>query len=89
MVKTMRKRLEGNGHTRETIVTHHRSEGYIIITAERLDAMTEQTPVFISKTLETWQKENPNCRVRCALPFVNDGQTFAIHVWYDGTPASA
>jgi hypothetical protein len=79
----MAKRLDGNGHQREVIVTHSNGDGYILITAERLDKLTDQTPVFISRTLESWQKENPACRVRCAAPIVNGGQTIAMHIWFD------
>jgi hypothetical protein len=79
----MGKRLEGNGHGRVNIVIHERGEGYIILAPDRIDKLAEQTPIFLSRSLEAWQKENPACRVRCAAPIVNEGQTVAIHVWFD------
>jgi hypothetical protein len=79
----MAKRIEGNGHSRVNIITHHKGEGYIIITPDRIDNLPEHAPVFLSRALEAWQKENPACRVRCALPIVDSGSTLAIHVWFD------
>jgi hypothetical protein len=81
--KIMAKRLEGNGHSRVNIVIHEKGEGYIIIAPDRVDKLAEHTPIFISRTLETWQKANPACRVRCAVPIVNEAQTVALHVWFD------
>jgi hypothetical protein len=79
----MSDRIEGNGGSKVEIVVHGKWPGYVIITPDRIDKLAEHTPVYLSQALESWQKQNPRCRVRCALPIVENGQTIAIHVWYD------
>lgn len=76
------RRSEGNGHGKVNIVVNRKSEGYIIIAPDRIDNLDEQTPLFLSRTVETWLKENP-VRVRCALPIVMQGDTIAVHLWFD------
>jgi hypothetical protein len=75
--------MEGNGHSRVNIVTYAKAPGYIIVSPDRIDNLPEQTPIFVSQTLEAWQRQNPSCRVRCTCPIVHEGQTIAVHVWYD------
>jgi hypothetical protein len=75
--------MEGNGDSRVNVVTYDRGPGYIIITPERIDNLPDQAPIFVSQTLEAWQKQNPSYRVRAVCPIVNGGKTIALHVWFD------
>jgi hypothetical protein len=43
-------------------------------------------PRFLHQALTDWLKENPGYRVRETLPIVSQGNTFAIHVWFDHAP---
>jgi hypothetical protein len=79
----MGRRLGGNGDSKVNIVVQKQGEGYVIITPDRIDKLPEQTPIFISRSLEAWQKENPTYRVRCVAPIVSEGQTLALHIWFD------
>ena len=38
---------------------------------------------LISKSITTWLEQHPEISVRSTLPIVKDGQTIAVHVWYD------
>ncbi len=43
----------------------------------------EQTPTLLHRTLCKWLKQNPHLRVRATVPIVEQGNTMAIHVWFD------
>ena len=77
------RRLEGNGESKVTINVSEKRKGYVIIAPDRIDKLPSQTPVYISLTLENWQKEHPGVHVRAVCPIVADGVTIALHVWYD------
>lgn len=79
----LRFRQDGNGHTKVNIVVYDRGPGYVIIAPEKIDVIAEGTAIYVSLTVEKWQTENPVNRVRSALPIVKDGQTIAVHVWFD------
>src|SRR5262245_39812619 len=79
----MRFRQEGNGHGKVIIQVTDKGPGYVIICPEKIDVIAEGTPVFISRTVESWLADRPGARVRCALPIVQDGQTIAVHLWFD------
>ena len=42
-----------------------------------------RVPRLLGETLIAWLSENPTVRIRSALPIVEDGNTVAIHVWFD------
>jgi hypothetical protein len=75
---------EGNGHGKTVISAIEKGPGYVIITVDTLDSVSERSPILISRTIENWLKDNPGVRVRCAAPIVQDGQTIAVHLWFDG-----
>jgi hypothetical protein len=43
----------------------------------------EATPSFLSKSVAKWVQQNSIIEVREMLPLVQDGNTVAIHVWFD------
>jgi hypothetical protein len=80
----MARRLsEGNGGGDVNVVVHDRGPGYIVIAPERIDPIPEQLPVYLSRSVEAWQRDHPAARVRAALPIVLDGMTLSVHIWYD------
>ena len=38
---------------------------------------------YLSKAVVAWQKQNPMLTVRATLPMVANGNTIAVHVWFD------
>lgn len=79
----MEKRPAGNGDSVVEILTIEKKPGYIIICPKTLDFLPEHLPLYISQTLEKWVLEHPTFRVRCVLPFTQEGMTVALHVWFD------
>ena len=43
----------------------------------------DRVPAFLNLDVIRWLKENKQIRVRATLPMVENGNTVAIHVWYD------
>jgi hypothetical protein len=60
----------------------------VVIAIQHLDAIPDQVAIFVSRTVEEWQRGNPDTRVTTALPIVDDGKTIAVHLWYDGRTGS-
>ncbi len=80
----MRPRRESNGEGKTTIRVDDKCRGYCVFAPPQSATLPDNLPVLLSKVLEAWQRDNPFYRVRCTLPFVQDGQTVAVHVvWYD------
>jgi hypothetical protein len=44
---------------------------------------TERVPTAISEVMAAWLKERPDLHVRATLPIVEEGNTIAVHVWFD------
>ena len=42
-----------------------------------------RVPAFLNLDLIQWLKENKQVKIRATLPMVENGNTVAIHVWYD------
>jgi hypothetical protein len=40
----------------------------------------EDLPLYLSKAVAAWQKQNPMLKVRATL---RNGNTVAVHVWFD------
>lgn len=79
----MHSRSKGNGNTKVYIDAIEKKPGYLIICPQTIAAVADQLPVYLSQTLEKWFVEHPSCRVRASVGIVMDGQTVALHVWYD------
>jgi hypothetical protein len=79
----MRFRHEGNGGDKVQIHTSIKAEGYALIFPDKIEPLAAGVPVFLSRTLEAWVRDNPQKKIRCALPIIKDGQTIAIHLWFD------
>ena len=66
-------------------------DGHRLRRAARVRAHLPQEParlpaniaLLVNTALLDWLKRNPAIRVRTVLPVTQDGQTTAIHLWYD------
>ena len=43
----------------------------------------EQLPLYLSKSVSAWLKQNPSLKVGTILPIVANANTIAVHVWFD------
>jgi len=43
----------------------------------------ETLPLALSKAVSAWQKQTPTLTVRATLPIVRNGNTVAVHVWFE------
>jgi hypothetical protein len=62
--------------------------GWAFVKAGEEHAPTlDELPLWLHQAITDWLTQNPAYRVRSTLPLVTGGQTFAIHVWFDGEGA--
>ena len=83
----MSNRSTGNGHRNpKSEITLHLNEEqqwvYLVPNDEH-PPDPDDVPIFLDETLHTWLNDNPRLRVRNSLGVVQNGQTVAIHLWYD------
>lgn len=72
--------------TTDTQVTIDRIDmgtGWVCFQAGEKPPPPERLPVYLNETFYTWLKRNPEFTVRATLPIVQNGNTVAIHVWFD------
>ena len=56
--------------------------GYMVFRATKNVPM-EARPRFIESAIMQWQKQNPGLKIRTTFPIVSEGNTVAVHVWFD------
>lgn len=78
----MSYRHEGNGET-NTQIDLMESPGHVLICPHDLKRLPHNIAVIINTAFNDWLKKHPGIRIRTTLPFTQDGQTTAIHVWFD------
>ena len=59
-------------------------EGWVVFKALEPPPAPEQLPLYLSKAVTAWLKQTPSLTVRATLPIVANGNTIAVHVWFDG-----
>ena len=42
-----------------------------------------QVPAALNEIMSDWLKKRTNLHVRTTLPIVEDGNTVAIHIWFE------
>ena len=76
-----------NGTTQEKFLVNcieNAESGHAIFQAdEKRPPAPDMLPKLLSDSVANWVKQRPEITVRTTLPIVKDGQTVAIHVWYD------
>jgi len=75
-------RHEGNGESNVKITIEERSN-YVLFCPHDLANVPKDIAVIINRVMIDWLKAHPGVRIRTALPITQDGQTIALHLWYD------
>ena len=75
-------RHEGNGDT-GTAIDFVERPGYVLICPQDPARLPANIALVVNTALLDWLKRNPAIRVRTVLPITQDGQTTAVHLWYD------
>jgi hypothetical protein len=75
-------RHESNGDSDIKIAIEQLSN-YVLFAPQDLANVPKGIAVIINRVMVNWLKENPGVRIRAALPITQDGQTTALHLWYD------
>ena len=57
--------------------------GWAVFVASGTPPQPEDLPLYLSKAVSPWQKQTPTLKVRATLPIVANGNTIAVHVWFD------
>lgn len=57
--------------------------GWACFLASETPPTPNQLPLYLSKEVAAWQKQNPMLAVRATLPIVANGNTIAVHVWFE------
>ena len=57
--------------------------GGAIFLASGTPPTPEDLPLYLSKTVAAWLKQTPSLTVRATLPIVANGNTIAVHVWFE------
>lgn len=83
----MGKRHEGNGHN-QTIINFVDRPGYVLICPHDTTNLPENIAPIVNQAMTDWLKKTQGIRVRAVLPIVQDGNTVAIHLWYDKADVS-
>jgi hypothetical protein len=82
MGAAMAFRHEGNGHPKAAIDFNERP-GYVFICPRDPDRLPATIAGVINTARTNWLKRNLGIRVRTAVLITRDGQTVAVHLWYD------
>ena len=57
--------------------------GWACFLASGTPPKPEELPLYLSKAVAAWMKQTPSLTVRATLPIVANGNTIAVHVWFD------
>ena len=57
--------------------------GWAVFLASGTPPEPADLPLYLSKAVAAWQKQTPTLTVRATLPIVSNGNTVAVHVWFD------
>jgi len=57
--------------------------GWACFLASGTPPKADELPLYLSKAAAAWQKQTPTLKVRATLPIVQNGNTIAVHVWFD------
>ena len=69
--------------TQYTIDRVEMGSGWACFQAGENPPPLEMLPGYLNHTFYSWLQRNPEFQVRTTLPIVENGNTVAIHVWFD------
>jgi len=75
-------RHEGNGEGK-TVINFLERGNYILISPRNATNLPANIAIIVNRAFLDWMKKHPGIRIRAVLPIMQDGQTTALHVWYD------
>jgi hypothetical protein len=78
----MKGQPKGNGSTKFQINLTDKGGWLVVYPAQQLN-LPPDLPVHLSRALEEWFSERPHLRIRSGFPIVQDGNTIAIHAFYE------
>jgi hypothetical protein len=78
----MSSRHGGNGESK-TLIDFHEGPGYALICPRDTANHPADIALILNRAFNDWLRKHAGIRVRAALPITRDGQTVAIHVWFD------
>ena len=78
----MSSRHGGNGESK-TFIDYHEGPGYVLICPRDTTNHPADIALILNGALNEWLHKHLGIRVRAALPITRDGQTVAIHLWFD------
>jgi len=58
-------------------------EGWVCFMTAEQPSKPDEVPLYLSNAIAAWQKQTPTLTVRAALPIVQNGNTIAVHVWFE------
>jgi len=58
-------------------------EGWVCFMAAEQPSKPDEVPLYLSQTVAAWLKQTPSLTVRATLPIVQNGNTPAVHVWFE------
>ena len=75
--------MKGNGDGKIEVGVETKAEGWVVF-RPGITPTTDmrRVPTALSEIMSDWLKDRPNLQVRTTLPIVEDGNTVAIHVWF-------
>jgi hypothetical protein len=75
-------RHDGNGASK-TVIEFREELGHALICPADTANHPSDIALIINRAFNDWLLKHPTIRVRAALPITRDGQTVALHVWFD------
>jgi hypothetical protein len=72
----------GNGESK-TLIDFHEGAGYVLICPRDTANHPADIAVIINRAFNDWMAKHPGIRIRSALPITREGNTVALHVWFD------
>jgi len=58
-------------------------DGWCLFTGGDPPPPDDQLPFAMHEMLQRWLRQNPHLKVRTVFPIVRNGNTIAVHVWFD------
>ncbi len=84
---TMKSDSDGNGTGTVKVDAVRIASDCVLFHAGDPPPTPNNLPLLLATALRDWLAANSACRVRDTLGIVVDGNTVALHVWFDERPA--
>jgi hypothetical protein len=75
-------RHQSNGDDKTQIDFIHQPN-HVLICPHETTNLPLNIAIIVNRAFMDWLQKHPGIRIRTILPITQDGQTTALHVWYD------